>query len=368
VLRPGVQGSDRLILHVSDCRLFFRRFRRYNGKETYRSFKIHGKCILPPGYGLAILPPSVTVSGIDVCQTADGQMPEGSVISESLSCSYSFSRALVAVVQTIYASVTLYRTKGDQVQHYGYAAFGLTVVPYLIMSIVNLISTIVTPDYPTVYLVRSDIMDEASTPQRKGRFEGIVGSIESSYSSADAKSFDATFEESSEGRMFLRKRLSSAEPGHDSIDEEKFFEVHMGTDERHSRDTELIVPFSSEFEGSDLEESYWNHEIFNFFGIILIECVAIAIIGGLSRFRVEKSTRAQRIWTMTWLAFGIFWGLFVGSIFDSRFDFDDDDDPYDCTRSFSAFFGRMFFCAPAIGGFVVVCQMLRNYGRCIRIY
>ena len=102
-------------------------------------------------------------------------MPEGSVISGSLSCSYSFSRALVAVVQTIFASVTLYRTKGDQLQHYGYAAFGLTVVPYLVMSIVNLISTIVTPDYPTVYLVRSDIMDEALYTPAEGLFRGCCG-------------------------------------------------------------------------------------------------------------------------------------------------------------------------------------------------
>ena len=153
------------------------------------------------------------------------------------------------------------------------------------MSIVNLISTIVTPDYPTIYLVRSDIMDEASTPQRKGCFEGIVGSIEStSYSS---NSFDATFEETSEGRMLLRKSRSSWEPGYDSIGEEEPLEVHMGTGGRHSQDTRLIVPSSPKTE----RDRIWGVV---FFGSIFIGCVAIAVIGGLSRLRAEKSTRAQR--------------------------------------------------------------------------
>jgi len=350
LLRPEVRGSDDLTtLNI----------RPSVGRLSYtRSRKIHGKCILPPGYNLRILPSGATVSGIDIRQTADEQMPESSVISESLSCSYSFSRALVAIVQTIFASVTLYRTKGDQLQHYGYAAFGLTVVPYLIMSIVNLISTIVTPDYPTVYLVRSDIMDEASTSQRKGCFEGIVGSIESSYSSksffsSEPEPFDATFEESSEGRMFLRKSRSSGEPGHDSIDEEETLEVHIGTGERHSQDTKLIVPSSPETEGSNIARSTLDDNLI--LGSVLIGCVAIAIIGRLSRFKAEKSTRAQRVWTMTWLAFGITWGICLEGLVSKLL-------------AQGHFFNRIIYCAPAIGGFFVVGQMLQNYGTCIRIY
>ena len=64
---------------------------------------------------------------------------------------------------------------GDQIQRYGYAAFGLTVAPYLLMSIVNLLGTMLTPDYPCLYLVSSEVMDEAA--RREGaRFEGMVAS------------------------------------------------------------------------------------------------------------------------------------------------------------------------------------------------
>ena len=181
-----------------------------------------------------------------------------------------------------------------------------------------------------------------------------MGSIESSYSS---KSFDATFEESSEGRMFLRKSRSSEEPGHDSINEEETLEVHIETGERHSQDTKLIVPSSPKTKGRDFRGIV-------LIGSILIGCVAIGIIGGLSRFRAEKSTRAQRVWTMTWLASGIFAGIYLETDDEDigrRFDRNGGD-------AFTFFLSRMIYCAPAIGGFFVVGQMLQNYGTCIRIY
>jgi hypothetical protein len=46
----------------------------------------------------------------------------------------------------------LSRTR-DQVQQYGYAAFGLTVVPYALMSIINLLGNLMLPGYPVRILV-----------------------------------------------------------------------------------------------------------------------------------------------------------------------------------------------------------------------
>ena len=46
------------------------------------------------------------------------------------------------------------------------------------MSIVNLTSTILTPDYSAVYMAKSAVMDEAI--RRGGCFHGFVGSIETS--------------------------------------------------------------------------------------------------------------------------------------------------------------------------------------------
>ena len=74
------------------------------------------------------------------------------------------------------AGYALYRARGGQISCYGYAAFGLTVIPYLIMSLLNSFADAVTPSYPTCYLVRSEEMDEAE--RREGcYFDGVVGRL-----------------------------------------------------------------------------------------------------------------------------------------------------------------------------------------------
>ena len=82
---------------------------------------------------------------------------------------------------------------------------------------------------------------------------------------------------------------------------------------------------------------------------LLVGSVSLAIDGVLTRFKAGNSTHAQRIWTMAWLAFGIFGGSGI-SLF-VRY------------KMFVFFYG-----AVAIGGLVVVCQMLLQYGTCIQIY
>jgi hypothetical protein len=92
-----------------------------------------------------------------------------------ISSNYSVSKAGVAIAQTVNAGFTLYKSKGDQLTHYGYAAFGLTVIPYIIMSVLNLLAQAVTPDFPTFYLVHSEELEEAR--RRGGVFDGVVGSL-----------------------------------------------------------------------------------------------------------------------------------------------------------------------------------------------
>jgi len=71
--------------------------------------------------------------------------------------------------------MTLYQSRGNQINIYGYAAFGLTVVPYAIISLVNLFSALVTPEYPALFMVGSDIMDEAI--RHGATFYGVVGRL-----------------------------------------------------------------------------------------------------------------------------------------------------------------------------------------------
>ena len=85
---------------------------------------------------------------------------------------------------------------------------------------------------------------------------------------------------------------------------------------------------------------------------LIVGSIPIAINGGLSHFRPGHSTIAQRAWTMTWLAFGLFFGCSVGLL-----------GPMMAER----FFSYNVYFVPAIGGFVVVAQMLMSYGSCMKI-
>lgn len=82
------------------------------------------------------------------------------------------------MAQLAFAVSTLYRSRGDQTTQYGYAAFGLTVTQYAMMSLLNLLGNLFCPQYPALYLVRSQAMTEAEQiPNGHALFEGIVGTL-----------------------------------------------------------------------------------------------------------------------------------------------------------------------------------------------
>ena len=84
-------------------------------------------------------------------------------------------KTVIAIIQLVFACLTLYRSKGNQLEIYGYAAFGLTVAQYAVMSLVNLFANLVTPHYPTVYMVRTEMMAKAES--QGGKFDGVVAEI-----------------------------------------------------------------------------------------------------------------------------------------------------------------------------------------------
>lgn len=72
----------------------------------------------------------------------------------NLSCNYSFVAATAGIAQVLSASWELYHASERQIPNLGYAAYSLTVVPYLVMSLVNLVACMCQPQYPTMFLVR----------------------------------------------------------------------------------------------------------------------------------------------------------------------------------------------------------------------
>ena len=371
--------------------------------------KVHGICCLPHGYALALLPARAPIMEIPKskrdemgiakmsswCQqlkeglktlrhtkhgrpaTEDGTELRVS-ISEAynpsdpdippeieLSSNYNLPKGVIALFHTLYASATLYRTRGDQIQRYGYAASGLTVAPYLVMSIVNLLGTILTPDYPCIYLVRSEIMDEAS--RRKGaKFEGMVATLKSEPVTV-RKHVEFCIDE--DKRIFVRGPSdSTSQRGLRDADDVVSIEI-VHPDQVELRGI-LIANSIRKFynvwhptvwitEGLDVSDDHLPRLLSNLIDLwanIFVGSIPIAINGGLSHFGIGHSTIAQRAWTMTWLAFGLYFGLYVsvgGLLFgDSIMNV-----PLTMTMCF----------VPAIGGFVVVAQMLMSYGRCIEV-
>ena len=90
-----------------------------------------------------------------------------------LAYTYNIPKVLVGLFQVIWGAVTLYRSRGNQIEMYGYAAFGLSVAPFVFMSAVNIAMALVTPEYPTLYLVHCPDMDHHMED-----FDGIVAAID----------------------------------------------------------------------------------------------------------------------------------------------------------------------------------------------
>lgn len=94
----------------------------------------------------------------------------------NISPSSSSLQVLIAIGQICYASYELSQNSGDQFDRFGYSAFILTVVPYVLMSFINLVGNLVTPSYPNMYLVGTSVMAEAK--HRGFCCEGSIGTID----------------------------------------------------------------------------------------------------------------------------------------------------------------------------------------------
>jgi hypothetical protein len=83
----------------------------------------------------------------------------------------------------------------------------------------------------------------------------------------------------------------------------------------------------------------------------------------LSGLKAGNSTYAQRSWVLTWMVFGGLFGPIIEWRRDELMNYGSSTGVAQLsTVGFSA-----FFAVPAIGGFVVVGQMLAQYGACLQL-
>ncbi|KAK0630495.1 hypothetical protein B0T17DRAFT_222286 [Bombardia bombarda] len=255
-----------------------------------------------------------------------------------VSCNYNVVKIIVSLVQAVYAVMTLYQTRGDQISRYGYAAFGLTVTPYAIMSIVNLLGNLARPDYATVHVVESEDMSKLC----------------------------ATFRQPEE-------RSSSSLVLHNAR-ENVYIEGTVG---KLSHDTEqrllrgdLSAPFPLGPGGRRLRRTWFAFVVQILTMGPLQGVVAIAlpliIMNSLTGFSTGGSSYAQRSWVMTWLVWGIVFGYLKDNYVYGKFQDAAHVGRHGAAAPFLSLL--LLVCGiPAIGGFAVVAQMILEYGVCVRV-
>lgn len=331
---------------------------------------------------------SITAVG-SVESLAGSQTPRSPIIAAS----YSIPKAVIAIVQLGYATITLYQSRGTQIEHYGYAAFALTVIPYALMSLINLFGNMLTPDYQALYLVGSDVMDEAI--QRGCRFDGVVGRlvqdmddksamIEVLPSGKDDKKSEVQFTYS---EITTKKTLSVSVVDYSSPPLAKFArrKYMKKKVEAMSKDlsASVIIPSCSEFRRlnshtypTDTNRSHmtpqgalsftsqkkadWRMVIcFLFVGVIL------GIIGGVTGFRVGQASINQLNWILRWYIFGaVFSGFGIWDGLQRRPWPEPDMGQPPKHDIWWMIIPLILYGIPAIGGFVAVIDMLFEWGTC----
>jgi hypothetical protein len=260
-----------------------------------------------------------------------------------LSSSYSIPQVIVAIVQMIYASYTLYNTRGDQLNRYGYAAFGFTVIPYVIMSFMNLLGNLLTPDYPTLYLVSSPELEEARS-REDARIDGVVGKVSDGSWDVPGKRFTGQVHdigavdiEDVKGQFGLQlqrvhddsKEPSSSQPrahpvSNNPVSDSQAVPVNKTaspsskTEQDTTRDgvvcwlcpisghssagAKILFPVYTPFKPIDHASPYQGptHSGFLWWGFtaVFLGAIPYAVIGGLTHFHAAQSTPAQRVLTM----------------------------------------------------------------------
>lgn len=101
---------------------------------------------------------------------------------------YNLPKVIIGMVQVVAPAYTLYQMREDQIIQVGYAAFALTVTPYMLISLFNCLADVLAPTYPNCYLVRSMEMNE--TECRRNCFIGsVIGSLAPKELSTKAKNY-----------------------------------------------------------------------------------------------------------------------------------------------------------------------------------
>ena len=353
----------------------------------HQNVKIQGLCEMSPGYALAYVPGDVKIyprhrSCLSAVPPITSISPIETRQSQSktrIASAHDFPRILFSITQTVSGGYSLFKARGSQVEHYGYAAYGLTVVPYIVISIINLVGSLLTSEYETVYLVHSSIMDEMIG--QGGIADGEVGTIDTPMENGQ----ELPLYEGEEKVKFQGECMEFHY--HDDI-----LHCHFSETPSSKVETYAISPYEAPAPKPKLkwcEISNWifsprkpsktsgspsvtvpSHPSFTrlprprnqaYLDLLCMKLVMIAIsipyivISVLTGWKEKHSSQIQRNFTLSWIICGQIQGYFLGNL-------------ENLSRKSTALKGLAFvfvcygyYC---VSGFYVVAQEMIEFGTC----
>ena len=352
----------------------------------HSSVKIHGRCELSEGYALAYVPADMKVypRTTSVYNASNGIVTKDSFSQTRIASAHDFPQILFSLTQTVSGAYALYRARGSQIERYGYAAFGLTVLPFILMSLINFLGSLLTSEYETIFLIYSSLMDEMIN--RGGISDGVVGSIHApveeeeqiSLSGGEARmgtpGINVTFggsensltcQESTKpsGRCesYSIRPWVTPEPAKRCRWKCRLLWQGWGAapipkpPEQGSVGSTISIPSHSPF---NRQPPLSSQQFLNILSILLF-VIAVAtpyiVIKILSDFRSNEATGTQITFTLNWLILGQFQGYFVGDI-----------EKMNGKKNTLKGFLYIFLCygSYCLGALVIVAQEMIEFGTC----
>lgn len=346
-------------------------------------WKIQGQYSLPHGYSFAKLPPGTSLGAIN---------PATDRSSVVIASSYGIVKSFTATLQILFSVFSLWSAYGSQVQNYGYAAFGFSVVPYTVMSFLNAIANMIEADYDTLFMVESEVMVEAF--ERTGEeFVGAVAAMIPAFNRnewIDLKfrrhkergltAYELDLEDQETGRKWrvvntdqqnTEEHQAAAEHTRRAVvGEEEEEEVGSAAEQipLQPRDTSgcmrIVVPGAGQFQRkkqiAKKSNRFYNQSV----TVIVISALIFPyiVLGALSGFEPRQSTRRQRIFMMGWLIVGQVIGILdVAETKGGRKRWWRVVEL--ATKTIVVLMGFAF----SIGGFMEAGLMMRDFGFCFRL-
>ena len=260
---------------------------------------IHGHIRVPPGYSLAVPADKAYTEHLiarDLQPTADIRIHRASGIMQML----------VSVVQIVAALYTLYATEGAQIARWGYAAYGLSVLPYALMSVMNILSASIVGEYASGHVLRTPVLHEAA--RREGsHFDGAVGAVRKIAEPALGQQGRAGYvavwmrtlvrDDSDARELVVRTRTWERRFTLCALDSAESDCAHRFTVSALRHDGTADDPEVAKHRAISPAEAAITATLF-----LAAMLLPHALICALTRFRAGSSTAAQRAWMMAWLA------------------------------------------------------------------